>query len=119
MSDNYTVLTTVTELTSSSASRTKSVTAAASLTEVFWAQVQLEAAASDVVLKMNLLTDPLILVVFGDTGVSFKLDSTGTDALAADPINVISDEGAGLGIDEILLSNSDSVAHEVTIIAFE
>ena len=119
MSDNYTVVTAVTELTGTSTSRTKSVTADESLTEVFWAQVQLEAAASDVVLKMNLLTDPLILVVFGAAGVSFKLDSTGTDDLPADPIAVLGNEDAGMDIDEILLSNSDSVAHEVTIIAFE
>jgi len=119
MADTYSVLCTTSALTGSTTDRTKTDTATASLTEEFWAAVSLEPAASDTVLKLNLLTDPAILVVYGGTGISFKLDSTGTDAISADPIAVVANEDAGLGIDEILLSNSDSQSHTVTIIAFE
>ena len=119
MADTYSVLCTTSALTGSTADRTKTDTATGSLTEEFWATVSLEPAASDTVLKLNLLTDPAILVVYGGTGCSFKLDSSGTDAISCDPIAVVSNEGDGLGIDEILLSNSDGQSHSVTIVAFE
>lgn len=119
MSDNYAVQVVAAVKTGTTTDRTKTETADESCTETFWAEVQLEAGAADVDLKLNLLTDPKILVVMGGKGVSFKLDSTGTDAIGADPVAVAGNEDAGLGIDEILLSNSDSVAHMVTIIAFE
>lgn len=119
MSDNYSVSVVSALKTSTSTDRTDTTTADDTCTETFWAEVSLEAGAADTVLKLNLLTDPKILVVCGGTGVSFKLDSTGTDSIAADPVAVIGDEDAGLGIDEILLSNSDSQAHTVTVIAAE
>lgn len=119
MADTYSVLCTTSALTGSTTDRTKTDTATKSLTEEFWAQVSLEPAASDTVLKLNLLTDPSILVVYGATGCSFKLDSTGTDSISCDPIAVVADEGSGLGIDEILLSNGDGQSHIVTIVAFE
>ena len=119
MSDNYSVSVVTAAKTSTTTDRTNTTTADDDSTEEVWMQVSLEAAASDTVLKLNLLTDPKILVVIGAKGVSFKLDSTGTDAIAANPIAVLGDEDEGLGIDEILLSNSDSQAHEVTVIAFE
>lgn len=119
MSDNFTIQVITKLLTDTVVDQTDDTTMDDTLTESFWAQVSLEAAASDVVLKLNLLTDPKALVVLGAKGISFKLDSTGTDAIGADPTAVISNEGDGLSIDEILLSNSDSQSHPVTVIAFE
>lgn len=118
-SDNYSVSVVSALLTGTTTDRTQTTTADDSCDETFWAEVSLESAASDVVLELNLLTDPKILVVCGAKGISFKLDSTGTDAIGADPVAVVSDEDAGLGIDQILLSNSDSQAHDVTVIAIE
>jgi hypothetical protein len=119
LSDNYTVQLVTKLLTGTSVDITDDTTADDTCTETFWAQVQLEAAASDVVLKLNLLTDPKVLIVIGGEGVSFKLDSTGTDAIGADPIAVVSNENDGLSIDEVLLSNTDTQARAVTVIAAE
>lgn len=120
MSDNYTVQLVTTALTGTSTDRTDTTTADDTHDESFWAEVSLPAAATDTVLLLNLLADPKILVVLGGTGVSFKLGHTGgTDAIAADPIAVVGDEDAGLGITGIQLSNSDTQAHDVTIVAFE
>ncbi|NIV37476.1 MAG: hypothetical protein GWN58_51075, partial [Anaerolineae bacterium] len=55
------------------------------------------------------------LIVIGATGITFKLDSTGTDAINADPIAIVSDDEDGLGIDEILISNGDTAEHTVTV----
>lgn len=118
-SDNYAVTVTAAVKTSTTTDRTASQVADDTCSETFWAEVSLEAAASDVVLKLNLLTDPKMLVVIGAEGISFKLDSTGTDAIAANPVAVIGDEDAGLGIDEILLSNGDTQSHTVVVIAME
>ncbi|HID63651.1 MAG TPA: hypothetical protein EYP49_13080 [Anaerolineae bacterium] len=119
MSDNYEIQVKSSLLTGTSTDRTRTDTADASCTETFWAEVSVAAEASDVTLKLNLLTDPKILVVIGAKGISFKLDSTGTDAIRANPVAVVGDEDEGLGIDEILLSNSDTQAHTVTVIAAE
>jgi hypothetical protein len=118
-SDGYSAAITLQALEASVSQRSETVTADDSCDEEFWATVTLPAAASDTVLKLNLLTDPKILIVVGATGVSFKLDSTGTDAIAADPYAVVANEDAGLGIDEILLSNSDASEHTVTVVAWE
>ena len=117
--DNYSVALTVQALEGTTSERSESATADASCNETFWAEVNVPAAASDTTLKLNLLTDPLVIVVIGGTGISFKLDSTGTDAISADPIAVVGNEGSGLDIDEILLSNSDTEEHTVIVIAFE
>ena len=44
---------------------------------------------------------------------------TGTDAIPADPFAVVANEDTGMGIDEILISNSDGDAHTVYVYAFE
>lgn len=119
MSDSYSVAVTAALLTGTATDRSESETADESCSETFWAEVSLEAGAADTALKLNLLTDPKILVVFGAKGVSFKLDSTGTDAIYANPIAIVGDEDDGLDIDEILLSNGDSQAHDVTVFAAE
>ena len=119
MSDNFTVQVVTKLLTGTTVNRTSDETMDDACVETFWAQVALQAGASDVVLKLNLLTDPKVLVVIGGEGISFKLDSTGTDALGADPLAVVANENDGLGIDELLLSNSDTQSHAVTVIAAE
>lgn len=119
MSDTLALTITSALKTGSTTDQTDTNTTDISVTEVFRAQVSVEAGGADVVLKLNLLTDPAALIVIGAKGISFKLDSTGTDAIAADPIAVVSDDDAGLGIDEILLSNSDSQSHVITVIAVE
>ena len=119
MSDNYSVQVVTALKTGTTTDRTKTQTADDTCEETFWAEVKLPAAASDTELKLNLLTDPKILVVCGSQGVSFKLDSTGTDAISADPVAVVGAENDGLAIDEILLSNGHSVEATVTVMAFE
>ena len=118
MADNYSVQVITTLLTGTSTDRTRTEAGTGSLTEEFWAAVRLPAAASDTILKLNLLTDPVMLVVIGDEGISFKLDSTGTDAIKADPFAVVAATD-GLNIDELLLSNADNSEHTVTVIAIE
>ncbi|HUW96435.1 MAG TPA: hypothetical protein VMW58_11670 [Anaerolineae bacterium] len=115
----YSVGLTTAILDGSSTVRTDTTTGTGTIAESFWAEVSVPAGASDTVLKLNLLTDPDVLIILGAEGISFKLDSTGTDAISADPIAVISNDADGLGIDEILLSNSDSAPHTITIVAFE
>jgi len=119
MSDNYSIQVVTAVKTGTTTDRTKTETADDSCSETFWAEVKLPGSAADTVLKLNLLTDPKALVVIGTTGISFKLDSTGTDAIYADPVAVICNEGDGLGIDEILLSNGQAGEATVTVIAFE
>lgn len=91
---------------------------ALTVTEQFEHTMTLVAGASDENVDLGGITDPQYIIVFGATGVSFKLDSTGTDSLEANPFAAVSDED-GLGVDEILLSNSDGVDHDVVIYAGE
>lgn len=105
-SDNYSVAATLQLLTGSTSDRSESVTADDTCTQSIWFEVSVAAAASDTNIKLAGLTDPKILVVYGGNGISFKLDSTGTDAISADPIAIVGNENNGLGIDEILISNS-------------
>ena len=119
MSDNYSVQVVTAVKTGTTTDRTKTQTADDTCSETFWAEVKLPGAASDTTLTLNLLTDPKVLVVIGAAGVTFKLDGTGIDAIGADPVAVVSNEGDGLGIDEILLSNGGVAEASVTVIAFE
>jgi hypothetical protein len=115
----YSVQVVTSILDGTSTVRTDTTTGTGTISESFWAEVKLPAAASDTSLALNLLTDPVMLVVIGDTGISFKLNAGGTDAISADPIAVIADDNDGLDITAILLSNSDGEEHDVTVIAFE
>lgn len=119
MADNYEVEVVMSLLTGTTTDRTKTVTGDDTCTETFWAEVSLPPAAVDTALLLNLLTDPKILVVAGGTGISFKLNAAGTDAIGADPIAIVANEDAGLNINQILLSNSDTQAHTVTVVAME
>lgn len=78
----------------------------------------LAGGASDVNLKLGMLTDPKWLAIFGDDGITFKI-SNGGDAISASPFAFLADVQDGLGISEIWLSNDDAEAHEVTVLAAE
>ena len=119
MSDTLTLTVTSALKTGSTADLTDMSATDITCTEVFRAQINVPAGAADTSLKLNLLTDPLALIVIGGKGVSFKLDAGGTDGIAADPVAVISDDADGLAIDEILLSNDDAAEHSITVIAVE
>lgn len=88
------------------------------VTEKFDHTLQLANGASDVSLTLGAMTDPIFIFVLGATGVSFKLASGGTDAIGANPFGAVCDDD-GLGVTEILLSNSDSVEHTVRVMAGE
>jgi len=78
----------------------------------------LAASASDVNIKLGALTDPLMLCIWGDDGVSFKVSSAG-DSIAAYPFACLSDITNGLGISEIWLSNAESSSKSYTLVAIE
>lgn len=118
MADNYSVQVVSTLLASSTTERTSTQTAAASLTENFWADLRLPAGASDTPLALNLLTDPTVIVLEGDTGIWMAL-SIGGDKIYADPIAVLANEGDGLGVATIYLGNDDAVEHAIKVIAVE
>jgi hypothetical protein len=80
--------------------------------------MRVPAGASDTNVKLGLLSDPIFLAVYGDTGISFKIASGGT-SLKADPFAFLADEEDGLGISEIWVSNSDSEEHTIYIVAAE
>jgi hypothetical protein len=91
---------------------------ALTVTELFEHTMTLVAGAANDSVDLGGITDPQYIIVFGGTGVSFKLGAAGTDDLEANPFGAVSDE-EGLGITEILLSNSDGVDHDVVIYAGE
>jgi hypothetical protein len=120
MSDTYSLDVVIAALTGSTQDWSETIESdISSLGEIFSAQVKLPASTSDETLKLNLLTDPKLLIVAGGDGCSFKLDSTGTDAIKCNPVAVVSDEDEGIDIDEILLSNGDTEEQTVNIYAFE
>jgi hypothetical protein len=86
------------------------------ITQEFKLTVTLQASTSDSSLTLGGLDDPLYIGVFGAKGCSFKLGSGGTDVIGCFPFGVVTDED-GLSETIVLLSNSDSVAHEVTVYA--
>lgn len=117
--DNYTVQVITTALTGTTTDRTKTETADDSASEEFWISLTLTASAVDTSVTLGGLTDPKALIVIGGEGITFKLGAAGTDAVGADPVAVVGNEGDGLGIAAILLSNAESQARSVQIIAFE
>lgn len=76
------------------------------------------ASETDVNVKLGTLTDPVLLAVWGDEGVSFKIASGG-DALAAYPFACLADVANGLGISEIWVSNSVPSEQDYTYLAIE
>ena len=96
-----------------------SVSTMGALTESFYGVVSLAGSASDVNVKLGTLTDPKFLSVYssGDN-VSLKIASAGT-SIAAYPFACMGDVTNGLGISEIWLSNGDSSARTVEVLAGE
>jgi hypothetical protein len=115
MADNYKVQVIAQALTGTTTDITKTITADDTCTQMFWGEVSVPAGASNVDVGLGELDDPKILVVKGGSDCVFRLDSTGTDRIRCDPIAIVSDEDNGLGIDQILIDNNDSVSHVVTI----
>jgi hypothetical protein len=79
---------------------------------------KIDAGASDENVKLGALTDPLVLAVWGEQGVSFKIASDG-DAIAAYPFACLSNVADGLGISEIWVSNSEDSEKSYTVLAVE
>jgi hypothetical protein len=119
MSTSYSVQVVASLLTGSTTDWTKTTAVTGSHTVEFISVISLANGAADTSLTLGSLTDPKVLVVIGATGITFKLGAAGTDSIGADQVAAICDEGTGLGITEILLSNSDSVTHAVTVYAAE
>jgi len=94
------------------------VTQTGTVGEKFQHTMLLGAGASDINLAIGAITVPVYLIVVGAKGVSFKLNGAGTDAIGAYPLAVVTDED-GLTLTAILLSNTDSQEHEVTVYAGE
>lgn len=89
-----------------------------SSSEKFRHEMKLAAGATDVSLTLGAMTDPVYVSVKGTTGVSFKLASGGTDAIGANPCAIVTNDD-GLGISEILLSNSGGSEVDVVVLAAE
>jgi hypothetical protein len=90
-----------------------------SVTEAFGGFPSLAAAsASDVNVKLGTLSDPKVLCIWGEQGISFKIASDG-DSIAAYPFACICDLANGLGISEIWVSNGEDSEKSYTIVAFE
>lgn len=94
------------------------VTGSGDSSEKFRHEVKLAAGAEDVSLTLGMMTDPVYISVEGAEGVSFKLATEGTDSIGANPCALVAD-ATGLGIEEILLSNSSGAEVDVVILAAE
>lgn len=94
------------------------VTGSGTESEKFRHALKLAAGATDVSLTLGTITDPVYIAVLAAEGVSFKLASGGTDAIGANPCAFVADE-TGLGVSEILLSNSSGAEVDVTVLAAE
>lgn len=94
------------------------VTGSGTSSEKFRHELKLAAGAADVSLTLGTMTDPVYISVEGAEGVSFKLATEGTDSIGANPCAIVADED-GLGISEILLSNSGGAETDVVVLAAE
>jgi hypothetical protein len=75
-------------------------------------------SATDVNIKLGGLSDPKMLLVWGDDGISFKIASDG-DSLNANPFAALCEIQSGLGISEIWVSNSEADEKSITVMAIE
>jgi len=119
MADCFTIQVVTSLLTGSTSEYSKDATSDDTLTEDFRSTVTVAAGAADDSLTLGGMTNPKALVVYGEQGITFKLGAAGADAVGADPIAVVIDEGGGLNIAAILISNADAVDHQVLVIAME
>jgi hypothetical protein len=87
------------------------------LTELLELNITLAAAETDTVVPLTGLTTPSVLIVWGDDGITFKV---GAELVArnAYPLYVESTLN-GADITSLKVSNADTVAHTVYILAAE
>ena len=80
--------------------------------------IELPANALDVEVSLGAVTHPEVLIVKGDKGVSWRQVAATGAPISAYPISFMTDlDGVVLGT--IYVSNADSQAHLVTVIAGE
>ena len=79
---------------------------------------KIAASDTDVNVKLGSLTDPVLLALWGDQGVSFKI-SEGGESIAAYPFACLCDLENGLNISEIWVSNGTASEQTYTYMAIE
>ncbi len=80
--------------------------------------IELPANALDVQVSLGAVTHPEVLIVLGDKGISWRQVAATGAPIPANPISFMTDlDGVALGT--LYLSNADSQAHLVTVIAGE
>ncbi len=80
--------------------------------------IELPAGALDVEVSLGAVTHPEVLIVSGDKGISWRQVAATGAPIPAYPISFMTDQD-GLALDKIYISNADSQAHLVTVIAGE
>ncbi len=90
--------------------------------ETFWNEAMIDAGVEGptaVRLGLGSITNPKMLIVIGDKGISFTLNAS-TEVHEADPICILSNS-AGFAVTpaEIVVSNSDTQPPTVVVIAVE
>lgn len=119
MANGFTLQVIATLTDGASTEREKSITSSVVTVETFWAEARIAAAASNVQLQLNLLTDPAVLLVFGGEGVWATTTLDG-DKVYCDPVGVLTRvTGDGLSLSSVYLGNDDNSEKAVTIIAVE
>jgi len=91
------------------------------ITESYVVPFQLAAGASDVNMRLGMITSPKLLAVWSNKkGVSFKIYSTAGTAIGANPFGFLAEKDDGLtNVSEIWLTNSGSQAAAVTVLCAE
>lgn len=80
--------------------------------------IELPAGALDVEVSLGAVTHPEVLIVNGDKGISWRQVAATGAPIRANPISFMIDND-GVALDKIYLSNADSQAHLITVIAGE
>ncbi len=80
--------------------------------------IELPANALDVAVSLGAVTHPEVLIVKGAKGVSWRQVAATGAPIPANPISFQADLD-GIALAQIYLSNADSQAHLVTVIAGE
>ncbi len=80
--------------------------------------IELPANALDVQVSLGAVTHPEVLIISGDKGISWRQVAATGAPIPAYPISFLTDLD-GVALAQIYLSNADSQAHLVTVIAGE
>jgi len=120
MADGFTLQVIATSTVGSSTDREKSISSSISAAETFWSEARLAAAASNVQVYLNMLTDPAVLLVFGGEGVWATISLDG-DKVRCDPVGVLTKVTGltGLGLTSIYLGNDSNSERSIAIVAVE